>query len=86
LVETRPGQGTFVTRKIDPYVTTLSEEAEAGFGGCEGATLLSQVSDHVTDFTATVPRVEIQATTGEIAGRLGVEDDTGREQAPGTSD
>ena len=28
LVETRPGQGTYVTREIDPYVTTLSEEPE----------------------------------------------------------
>ena len=24
LVETRPGQGTFVTRRIDPFVTVLS--------------------------------------------------------------
>ena len=24
LVETRPGQGTFVTRKIDPFVTVLT--------------------------------------------------------------
>ena len=38
LVETRPGQGTFVTERIDPFVTTLSADADAGFGGGEGAT------------------------------------------------
>ena len=42
-----------MTRKIDPFVTTLSEEPETGFGGGEGAALLSQVSKNVTDFTAT---------------------------------
>ena len=33
LVETRPGQGTFVVEKIDPFVTNLSAELESGFGG-----------------------------------------------------
>ena len=28
LVETRPGQGTFVVRKIEPYVTTLTVGSE----------------------------------------------------------
>jgi GntR family transcriptional regulator len=76
LVETRPGQGTFVTRKIDPFVTTLSEEPETGFGGGEGAALLSLVSESTTDFTASEPRVEIQAATGEIPSRLQVDDGT----------
>ena len=30
LVETKPGQGTFVVRKIDPYVTTLTRTRRAG--------------------------------------------------------
>jgi GntR family transcriptional regulator len=76
LVETRPGQGTFVTRKIDPFVTVLSEEPETGFGGGEGAALLSQVSESVTDFKASDPRVEIQSATGEISARLEVTDGT----------
>ena len=33
LVETRPGQGTFVVRKIDPYVTTLTTDPKTGPGG-----------------------------------------------------
>jgi GntR family transcriptional regulator len=76
LVETRPGQGTFVTRKIDPFVTPLSEEPETGFGGGEGAALLSEVSEHLTNFSATEPRVEIQAATGVIATQLRVDDGT----------
>lgn len=76
LVETRPGRGTYVTRKIDPFVTTLSEEPETGFGGGDGAALLSQVSENVTDFITTDPRVEIQAATGEISSRLQIDDGT----------
>lgn len=76
LVETRPGQGTYVTREIDPYVTTLSEEPETGFGGGEGAARLSEVSEDATDFTASDPRVEIQAATGEISSRLQIDDGT----------
>jgi GntR family transcriptional regulator len=76
LVETRPGQGTYVTRKIDPFVTTLSEEPETGFGGGEGATLLSRVSDEATDFTLSEVRVEIQAAMGEKSSRLQIADGT----------
>jgi GntR family transcriptional regulator len=74
LVETRPGQGTFVTRKIDPYVTALSEEPETGFGGGEGAALLSEVSEKPVDFAASDPRVEIQAAAGEVSSRLQIGD------------
>jgi GntR family transcriptional regulator len=33
LVETRPGAGTFVTRKIDPFITVLTQDAQTGYGG-----------------------------------------------------
>jgi GntR family transcriptional regulator len=36
LVETKPGQGTFVVRRIKPIVTTLSEDPETGMAGGEG--------------------------------------------------
>jgi GntR family transcriptional regulator len=46
LVETRPGQGTFVTRKMKPFVTVLSIDPETGQGGGgeEGATYPAMVS------------------------------------------
>src|SRR5215470_15149175 len=45
IVQTRPGQGTFVVGLIDPFVTILSAPAGSSFGGGEGATYLSQVGD-----------------------------------------
>ena len=45
LVETRPGQGTFVVQKIDPFITTLSGDPKTGFGGGEGTRYASEVSE-----------------------------------------
>jgi len=69
LVETRPGQGTFVTRRIDPFVTVLSGDPRA-LGGAEGATYLSEVNKTHRDASITVPKVEIQAPSAEVSGRL----------------
>lgn len=76
LVATRPGQGTFVTERIDPFVTTLSADADAGFGGGEGATYLSEVSRAHRVPSMSEPRVEIQLAAGEIANRLRVDEGT----------
>jgi GntR family transcriptional regulator len=72
LVETRPGQGTFVIEKIDPFVTTLSEP-ETGLGGGEGVSYASQVTARGRKPTTTTPRVEIQPATEEIAATLGLD-------------
>ena len=75
LVETRPGQGTFVTRRIDPFVTVLTTDPRTGFGGGDGATFLSQVSaEHRTPF-ATTPKVEVQTPPEVITKRLRVAPD-----------
>ncbi len=58
LVETRPGQGTFVVEKIDPFITTLTAELETGLGG-EGAAYASEV---------------IQQAAGVIARKLRLDD------------
>jgi GntR family transcriptional regulator len=71
-VETRPGQGTFVSRKIDPFVTTLSQDKDSGLGGGEGTSYLSEVSkQHRTSEVGPV-RVEMQISRQEVAGRLRV--------------
>lgn len=72
MVETRPGQGTFVTRKIDPFVTLLTADAKTGFGGGEGATYLSQVSEGHRTPSASVPKVEVQTPPEVITRRLRV--------------
>jgi GntR family transcriptional regulator len=81
LVETRPGQGTFVTRKMDPFVTTLSsatapKTAADGSTDPEGAAYLSEVKERHRHATVTVPKVEIQTPSPEVRRRLRV--------APGT--
>jgi len=70
LVQTRPGQGTFVLRKIDPFVTTLSAPPGSGFGGGEGATYLSQVGEQHRSPKVSSPKVEVQVPPPEIALRL----------------
>jgi GntR family transcriptional regulator len=72
LVETKPGQGTFVTMNVDPFVTVLTADPKIGFGGGEGATYLSQVSAGHRKPFATTPKVEVQAPLLVIAGRLRV--------------
>ena len=69
LVETRPGQGTFVTERIIPFVTTLSGPVEEG----EESVYLAEVvasrrRPHVTD-----PRVEIQRASQVVAEALLIE-------------
>jgi len=61
LVETRPGQGTFVKVRVDPFVTVLTADPKSGFGGGEGATYLSQVSAGRRKPRQSLPRVEIKA-------------------------
>ena len=76
LVVTRPGQGTFVTQRIDPFVATLSADPQTGFGGGEGAAYLSEVSRARREPSLTAPRVEIQLASAEAAGWLRVEEGT----------
>ena len=68
LIETRPGQGTFVVQKIDPFVTTLSVQ-EPGFDGV-GVSYESQVRALSRTPTTTTPRVEIQQAGEVIAAAL----------------
>jgi len=72
LVETRPGQGTFVVEKIDPFVTALSTGVETGFGG-ESAAYASEVAARRRTPTVTDPRVEIQQADGAMAIELGLD-------------
>jgi GntR family transcriptional regulator len=82
LVETRPGQGTFVVRKIDPYVNTLTADPSKGsaedrvlvLGPGEGETYREEVEKSLREPYKTKPQVEILEAFDEVAGRLGVED------------
>jgi GntR family transcriptional regulator len=75
LVETRPGQGTFVTRRIDPFVTVLTGDPQA-LGGAEGTRYLSEVHRRHRSASVTIPKVEIQVPSAEVSRRLRVPRDT----------
>jgi GntR family transcriptional regulator len=70
IVQTRPGQGTFVVGAVDPFVTTLSVSTGSSFGGGEGATYLSQVGEAHRKPRVTIPQVEVQVPQQEVALRL----------------
>ena len=75
LVETRPGQGTFVIKRIDPFVTTLTrEEGEVAEGG-QSTSYLSEVGHSLKPSTSAV-RVEIQPAPEHVATRLAIATDT----------
>jgi GntR family transcriptional regulator len=68
LVETKPGQGTFVTQKIDPFVTTLTGDPAAAVA--EGAAYLSEVSQVDRKPSFSPLQVEIQEASEEMAAAL----------------
>jgi len=76
VVETRPGQGTFATQRIEPFVSTLSADPETGLSGMEGAGWLSEVSGRGRAGMASAPRVEVRVAPRYIAERLHVAEGT----------
>jgi GntR family transcriptional regulator len=74
LVETRPGQGTFVTTKVDPFVTVLTGKPD--IAGDEKVSYLSEVNASHRKPFITEPRVEVQTAPEVITRRLRVPSDT----------
>ena len=72
LVETRPGQGTFVVKKIIPFVTTLTADPKIGPGGDEVANYGSEVLAQRRTPSNSDPQVETQKASSVIAAQLGV--------------
>jgi GntR family transcriptional regulator len=70
LVETRPGQGTFVIERINPFVTTLTGDPETGRGGGEGDVYISEVEAGGRSPAISEPRVEIQRAGAVMADAL----------------
>jgi GntR family transcriptional regulator len=70
LVETRPGQGTFVVRPPDPYVTTLSADPETGLGGGEGEAFYREVTDQGRHAYVPDPQIEVSRASGVVAAEL----------------
>jgi GntR family transcriptional regulator len=67
LVETRPGQGTFVLPKVRPFVTPLTGDPETAVDYTSGA--LGETGEA----TSSGIQVEIQEATQDVADGLGLE-------------
>jgi GntR family transcriptional regulator len=76
LVETRPGQGTFVVRRIDPYVTTLTADPKdpGGDGVVIGTEESNRYESDVKRQKRTPsysdPQVEIQKASSAVSNQL----------------
>jgi len=71
LVETRPGQGTFVLRKVIPFVSRLNTDPESG--GIEDGVYKAEVGQRGRTPDETRPRVEVQQAPSVVAGELQIE-------------
>jgi GntR family transcriptional regulator len=72
LLESRPGQGTFVARKVNPFVTVLTADPKTGFGGGDTAAYLSEVRSNHRDPTNSEPRVAVVTVSPEVAVLLDI--------------
>lgn len=79
LVETRPGQGIFVTAKTDPWVTILSGDPDPtkakGSIDPESTSYLSTVAKEHRRVSRSEPRVELQKPPEPVRLRLRISKD-----------
>jgi GntR family transcriptional regulator len=69
LIVTRPGHGTFVAQKIDPFVTTLSNQIGGTLGG-ESARYASEIEARRRTPKESIPDIKIHLATGLVADEL----------------
>jgi GntR family transcriptional regulator len=79
LVSTQRGRGTFVNKKIEPYVITLtqdplSRDPETGFGGGEGEAYLKEVRARNREPRADRPEISIKKASSLVAKALEIEE------------
>jgi GntR family transcriptional regulator len=73
LVETRPGQGTFVMRKVIPFVSRMNTDPESG--GVEDGVYQAEVGQRGRTPEQTRPRVQVELTDETVASELELESD-----------
>jgi GntR family transcriptional regulator len=75
LVETRPGQGTFVVERIVPYVTTLTGDPKTASGG-EGTSYRTEVEARFRKASDTLPQVGIEEAGEPMATEMALAEGT----------
>ncbi len=81
LVETRPGQGTFVTETIVPYLTTLTGDPRIA-SVAEGASYKADVEARFRRASDTLPQVGIEEAGEPMATELALAQGTLGGQPP----
>ncbi len=72
LVRTRPGQGTYVVERAEPFITTLSADPETGLGGGEGQAFEAEVVVQGRSPRASRPQVAVLQAADVVAEELQV--------------
>lgn len=73
LIETKPGQGTFVSEAVIPFVTVLTAaDPETGFGGGEGTSYLDSVHKGNREPSVSQPEVQLTVPPEPVRLRLGL--------------
>jgi GntR family transcriptional regulator len=73
LVETKPGQGTFVVQKIDPYITNLTDNPKVPtLYGEVDQSAAGRVEGKDRILESTDPQIEIQKAIAPVASQLQV--------------
>jgi GntR family transcriptional regulator len=76
LLEPKPGQGTFVTKAITPFVTTLSTDPKTGLGGgWEGSAYPALIREQGREAGTGHPEVAVLACPPHIAALLRISAD-----------
>jgi GntR family transcriptional regulator len=70
LVETRPGQGTFVAKPPAPFVITLSADQESALGGGNGGATIYEGAGRSERTPTSKFKVEIQSASADIKEAL----------------
>lgn len=76
VVETRPGKGTFVIQKINPFIIPLSFDSGVGGGDESTASYRSAVQDRFRRPQVSDPLIEIKQASGIVASALQLPDGT----------
>lgn len=76
LVEPKPGQGTFVTEKIRPFVTTLTGDPKTGRAGVYHRVYVDEVEAEGRVPDASTPRVEIHRASSVVADALRIQENS----------
>jgi GntR family transcriptional regulator len=76
LVETRSGRRATVAERVEPFIVTLSIDADRHQGGGEGDAFVAEVIEQGRTPQVDKPKVEIQEANREVASALGVPEGT----------